>query len=131
MGFTLTDFQIELDSSSGVPIYRQIMSQILFAIANEGLTAGDQLPTVRRLAVELSVNPNTVIKAYKELEVRGDLETQQGSGTFIRANGVEIAADERQRVLNDLCKDMIGRGGRYGLTLDDLIEGLREFSKED
>jgi GntR family transcriptional regulator len=127
----LTSFRIELDSSSGVPIYRQIMSQILFAIANGGLTAGAQLPTVRHLAVDLSVNPNTVIKAYKELELRGDLVTQQGTGTFIRANGVEISTSEKQRVLSDLCKDIIGRGGRYGLSVEELIEGLREFRKEE
>ena len=126
-----TTFRIELDSSTGVPIYKQIINQILFAIAHGQLAPGTQLPTVRNLAVDLSVNPNTIIKAYKELELRGDLETQQGTGTFIRANGVEIAENEKQRVLSDLCKDIIGRGGRYGLSLDDLIEGLREFRKED
>ena len=127
----MTTFHVELDSSSGVPIYRQIMSQILFAIANGDLAAGSQLPTVRHLAVALSVNPNTVIKAYKELELRGDLKTQQGTGTFIRANGVEITPSERQQVMADLCRDVIGRGGRYGLSVDDLIEGLREYRKED
>ena len=130
-GMASTTFLIELDSSSGVPIYRQIISQILFGIARGALSPGAQLPTVRHLAVELSVNPNTVIKAYKELELRGNLETQQGTGTFIRANGVEVSAGEKKRVLSDLCKDIIGRGGRYGITIDDLIEALGKFRKED
>ena len=126
-----TTFRIELDQSSGVPIYRQIISQIQFAIARGLLSPGAQLPTVRNLAVDLSVNPNTIIKAYKELELRGNLETQQGTGTFIRANAVEASAGEKKRVLSDLCKDIIGRGGPYGITIDDLIEALGKFRKED
>ena len=127
----LTTFRVELDSSSGVPIYRQIVSQILFAIARGELTPGTQLPTVRHLAVELSVNPNTVIKAYKELEFSGNLESQQGTGTFIRAADVKISAAEKKRAMNDLCRDMIGRGGRYGLSVEDLIQALGKFRKED
>ena len=127
----LTTFRIDLDSGSGVPIYRQIISQILFAIARGQLAPGAQLPTVRNLAVDLSVNPNTVIKAYKELELRGNLESQQGTGTFIRSNGVKISAGEKKQILSDLCKDIIGRGGAYGLSVDDLIKALGEFRKED
>ena len=127
----MTTFRIELDSNSGVPIYKQIINQILFAIAHGQLAAGVQLPTVRNLAVDLSVNPNTVIKAYKELELRGNLETQQGTGTFIRANGVKVSVAEKKRVLADLCKEMIAKGGRYGLSVDDLSKALEKFRKED
>jgi len=127
----LTTFRVELDSNSGVPIYRQIVSQIRFAIARGELTPGTQLPTVRHLAVELSVNPNTVIKAYKELEFSGNLESQQGTGTFIRAADVKISAAEKRRATSDLCRDMIGRGGHYGLSVEDLIQALGEFRKEN
>ena len=72
-----------LDYSSGVPVYRQIIDQIIFGIASGQLKLGEQLPTVRALAVELKVNLNTVSKAYKELEIKDILETQQGTGTFI------------------------------------------------
>ena len=72
-----------LDPKSGVPIYRQIQDQIRYGIASGLLEAGEQLPTVRALAVELSVNPNTVIKAYSELEREGMLTTEQGTGTFV------------------------------------------------
>ena len=70
-----------LNPRSGVPIYRQIQDQILYGIASGLLEAGEQLPTVRQLAVDLQVNPNTVIKAYTELERRGTVTTEQGSGT--------------------------------------------------
>jgi GntR family transcriptional regulator len=126
----MPDFSISLDHRSGVPIYRQIISQILYSIARGELTPGNQLPTVRQLAVELSVNPNTIIKAYKELEIRGNLETQQGTGTFISDAPVTTTARERKRLLTDLCKDLVGRAGAYGIDLDELIEALREFREE-
>ncbi len=124
-------FEIQLDHHSGVPIYRQIISQVLYGVARGDLPPGTQLPTVRQLAVDLSINPNTVIKAYKELELRGNLETQQGTGTFIRANGVKVSVAEKKRVLADLCKEMIAKGGRYGFSVDDLSKALEKFRKED
>ena len=72
-----------LDPKAGIPYYRQIIDQIKFGIASGALKAGEQLPTVRALAVELAVNLNTVTKAYNELEIQKILETQQGTGTFI------------------------------------------------
>ena len=76
-------FEFRLDLRSGVPVYRQIIDQIMGGMAAGVLHAGDQLPTVRQVAVDLAINPNTVGRAYRELEIRGVLETQQGSGTFI------------------------------------------------
>jgi GntR family transcriptional regulator len=121
----MADFNIRLDHASGVPIYRQIIEQIRYAIARGELQPGHQLPTVRQLAVDLSVNPNTVIKAYKELEIRGNLATQQGTGTFISDACVSITAEEKQRVLDALCRDVVGRAGAYGIALDELIGALR------
>ena len=72
-----------LDPDNGVPIYRQIIQQIEYAILSGRMKSGDQLPTIRSLAVELKTNPNTIAKAYGELEIRGILETQVGSGTYI------------------------------------------------
>ena len=126
----MADFSIELDHHSGVPIYRQIIAQIRYAIARGELSPGHQLPTVRQLAVDLSVNPNTVIKAYKELEIRGNLQTQQGTGTFISDTGVSITSEEMERVLATLCRDIIGRAGAYGIALDDLIVALRAAAEE-
>src|SRR5258708_20311686 len=82
-------FGFRLDLHSGVPVYRQIIDQVQGGIAAGTLKAGDQLPTVRQVAVDLSINPNTVVRAYRELEIRGVLETQQGTGTFISNQNVE------------------------------------------
>src|SRR6266481_4915463 len=92
----------QLDLRSGVPVYRQIMDQVLGAVASGRLTTGDQLPTVRQLAVDLSINPNTVIRAYRELEIRGFLDTHQGSGTFITPQPVQQDNEERQRKLDGM-----------------------------
>ena len=76
-------FQFSLDLHSGVPVYRQLIDQVRGGVASGSLVAGDQLPTVRQLAVDLAINPNTVMRAYRELELGGFLETHQGTGTFI------------------------------------------------
>jgi GntR family transcriptional regulator len=121
----LPSFSISLDHQSGVPIYRQIITQVLYAIARGDLTPGAQLPTVRQLAVELSVNPNTITKAYKELEIRGSLETQQGTGTFIADAEIRITPREKERLLTTLCRDVVGRAGAYGIDVEEIIEALR------
>ena len=127
----MADFNIRLDHASGVPIYRQIIEQIRYAIARRELKPGRQLPTVRQLAVDLSVNPNTVIKAYKELEIRGNLETQQGTGTFISDAAVSIDDGEKARLLEGLCRDVVGRAGAYGISVDELIVALRRQEDRD
>jgi GntR family transcriptional regulator len=95
-------FAPQLDLASGVPAYRQIIDQVLGAIASGTLRGGDQLPTVRQLAVDLSINPNTVVRAYRELEIRGILTTQQGIGTFVTAQPVPVDEAVRQRQLDQL-----------------------------
>ena len=121
---------ILIDAKSGVPFYRQIIEQIKFAIARGGLAPGDQLPTVRQLAVDLSINPNTVIRAYRELEIEGVLDTQQGSGTFVGRRQPEIDELERQRMLNQILTELLARASSYGFTLDDVLEGLRQRREE-
>src|SRR6516162_6872736 len=98
-------FTFLLDPHSGVPIYRQIIDRVTGNIAAGVLKAGDQLPTVRQLAVDLSVNPNTVIRAYSELEIRGILETQQGTGTFISAEKTGTDDSDRQHKLTQLVSE--------------------------
>jgi GntR family transcriptional regulator len=122
--------QVLIDSKSGVPLYRQIIEQVKFAIARGDLGPGDRLPTVRQLAVDLSINPNTVIRAYRELEIEGMLDTQQGSGTFISDHQPDIDRLERQRMLDQIITDMLARASAYGLTLDCVLEGLRQRKEE-
>lgn len=122
--------QFSIDTKSGVPFYRQIIEQAKFAIASGDLGPGDRLPTVRQLAVDLSVNPNTVIRAYRELEIEGVLDTQQGSGTFVSDKRPEVDQLERQRMLDQILTDMLARASDYGLSLDEVLEGLRQRKEE-
>jgi len=120
------DFEFRLDSQSGVPVYRQLIDQVMGGMAAGALTGGHQLPTVRQVAVDLSINPNTVVRAYRELEIRGVLETQQGTGTFISHQKVKRDDVERQRQLSQLVSDFVARAGGGGFTIDDLLEQLQE-----
>src|SRR5579872_2872747 len=113
-------FQFRLDLSSGVPVYRQIIDQVLGGIATGKLRGGDQLPTVRQLAVDLSINPNTVVRAYRELELGGVLETHQGTGTFISAQEIKGSDKERSRQLVQIAADAVVRAGTLGFTVEDL-----------
>lgn len=122
---TPTRFHFRLDLHSGVPVYRQLIDQVRGGIASGALAAGDQLPTVRQLAVDLEINPNTVVRAYRELELGGLLETHQGTGTFISVQKLKRADAERERQLAQIVTDAVSRAGAAGFTVDDLIEELR------
>src|SRR5947209_18953054 len=117
-------FQFAIDLHSGVPVYRQLIDQVRGGIASGSLAAGDQLPTVRQLAVDLEINPNTVMRAYRELELGGLLETHQGTGTFISSKKVERKTAERERQLVQLAADFAARAGAAGFTVEELIERL-------
>ena len=120
-------FQFAIDLHSGVPVYRQLIDQVRGGMASGALTAGDQLPTVRQLAVDLEINPNTVMRAYRELELGGVLETHQGTGTFIANKKIERSSAERDRQLTQLAGEFAARVGAAGLALEDLIERLRDL----
>lgn len=121
--------QFHLDLSSGVPFYRQIIDQVRSAIATGQLESGDRLPTVRQLAVDLSINPNTVSRAYTELELTGLVETQMGSGTFVGQPDVRVDEVERRRLLDQLCQEFLSRVSSHGFTLSDVLETLSTRSK--
>ncbi len=123
-------FQCRLDLHSGVPVYRQIIDQVTGGLASGTLTQGDQLPTVRQLAVDLSINPNTVIRAYRELEIRGLLETQQGTGTFISQQAAPADDAGRQRRLSQLVGEFVARAGSAGFTLQEVIAQLQDMQSD-
>jgi GntR family transcriptional regulator len=124
-------FAFRLDLASGVPVYRQIIDQVTGGIATARLRPGAQLPTVRQLAVDLAVNPNTVMRAYRELEIRGILETQQGTGTFISRQPVPVDEVERQRRLDQLAGEFVARAGAEGFSVRDLMARLRELEPDN
>ncbi len=120
----MIDFK--LDPKSGSPFYRQIIDQIKFGIAAGKLKTGEQLPTVRSLAVDLKVNLNTVAKAYKELEIQNVLATQQGTGTFISEIKIEISAEEKNNKLQDICNEFSSIAFSYGFSVNDIINQLQK-----
>ncbi|HAH23926.1 MAG TPA: GntR family transcriptional regulator [Prolixibacteraceae bacterium] len=121
--------KFHLDQKTGIPYYRQIIDQIRFGIASGKLAVGEQLPTVRALAVELKVNLNTIAKAYKELEIQNILETQQGTGTFINSTENKMFESERHQKLQSIIRDFTTVSLSYGFTIDELINELKNQKK--
>jgi len=120
-------FRFALDLHTGVPVYRQLIDQVRGGISSGALTAGDQLPTVRQLAVDLEINPNTVMRAYRELELGGLLETHQGTGTFISDKRPEKKTAERDRQLGQMAGEFAARAGAAGFTLEEVIDRMRQL----
>ncbi len=123
-------FRFQLDAASGVPVYRQLIDQVLVALSRNALKPGDQLPTVRQVAVDLSININTVIRAYKELEIRGVLASQQGTGTFITEAPAPADEAVRQRRLHQLVGELVARAGAEGYSVGELRQTLLELFPE-
>jgi GntR family transcriptional regulator len=122
--------QFTLDQRSGVPAYRQIIDQVMGGIAAGTLRPGDQLPTVRQLAVDLAINPNTVVRAYRELEIREVLATQQGTGTFLTDKKPAVDGLERQRRIGQLCGELLSRAGAEGIELAEIVSYLSDLQSE-
>src|ERR1035441_11039054 len=119
-----------IDLHSGVPVYRQLIDQVRSGIASGSLTAGDELPTVRQLAVDLAINPNPVVRAYRELEIRGVLATQQGTGTFITDKQPEKNHLERQRRVTQLVGELLAKAGAEGIPMQELVDYFNELQNE-
>ncbi len=128
---TATQSAISIDPKSGVPFYRQIIDQVLLGIVAGRLSPGDRLATVRQLAIDLRVNPNTVSRAYRELEIRQVVTTQRGTGTFVAAEpGVAQDAAKRLEFLEKFCDDWVAEAGKYGFSLKELVAALRDRLSE-
>jgi GntR family transcriptional regulator len=122
--------KFNLDPKTGVPFYRQIIDQIRFGIAQGNLQMGEQLPTVRALAVELKVNLNTVSKAYKELEILSVLETQQGTGTFVNNAQIQLSEAEMKKKLEDICSEFSSIAHSYGFSTAQIINELQKQNRK-
>ncbi|PYS64956.1 MAG: GntR family transcriptional regulator [Acidobacteria bacterium] len=117
----------QIDANHPTPLYAQLERSIRFAIATGKLRIGDQLPTVRQLAVDLRINANTVAKVYAELERAGVLETRRGVGTFVSARPNEAASRrDRERHLRELAEHFISETQTGGFSIDDVIEHLEK-----
>ena len=121
-----------LSSTDPTPLYVQLQRAIQFAIATGKLNIGEQLPTVRQMAVDLRINANTVAKVYGELERKGIVETRRGVGTFISARRPEArAARHREEHLRDFADRFIAEAGALGFSLDDLVDHLGQRRKKE
>jgi len=120
-----------LDGSSGVPFYRQIIQQIEQAILAKRLLPGDKLPTIRALAIELKINPNTIAKAYNELEIRGIVVTQVGSGTYVSDKEIDMAENERQKKIEESLARFLREMDALGVSRSELPRLIREFRGEE
>ena len=123
---------VSVDPRDRTPIYAQLDRALRAAIATGRLTTGDQLPTVRQLAVELSINANTVARVYAELERAGVLETRRGVGTFVSATPAQAhPPKQHERRLNTFITRLLADASAAGFTLDELIAGLQAHRKGD
>lgn len=118
--------QIHISSNDGLPIYRQIVQQVKLLVAAGRLTPGDELPPIRKLAEELVINPNTVARAYRELESAGILESRQGSGTRVASNGSPLNQREKTRLLTDRADALLAEAQQLGADFDDVLALLKK-----
>lgn len=116
----------DLNPRSPVPLYEQIAARFRLAIAAEELADGDGLPSVRKLASTLRVNPSTVVQAYRDLERDGWVETRHGAGTFVLERDAAFRAEERSAQARDLVRDLVAEARRAGLPLDALRAAIEE-----
>lgn len=106
---------ILIDPASGYPIYLQIINQIKYSIAMEAVKSGDQLPSVRELANQLRVNPNTIAKAYTELERVGIVFTKRGEGTYVSDTGVSISEEEKEKIIAEMLNRTLVQAYHFNL----------------
>jgi len=116
--------RLHISPGDGNPIYRQIMNQVKYLVASGRLKAGDELPPIRTLAAELVINPNTVARAYRELEAIGLLRTRQGSGTTVADRGSPLAQEERDRILEDRIDGLLAEAAQLGYEFDVLSKRI-------
>lgn len=123
--------KLDVDTASPLPIYAQMMEQVRRAIAAGQLAPGEQLPTVRQLAVELRINPNTVARVYRELEHEGLIATRQGRGTFVAESRPRVSDEERRDQLRKLARSAVGEAAILGFTPSDLAQAIHHVPNEE
>src|SRR4051812_35115592 len=118
--------QIHISTSDGVPIYLQIVNQVKYLVASGRLAPGEELPPIRTLAEQLVVNPNTVARAYRELEAAGIVTKRRTTGTYVSDAGSPLARQERLRILTDRIDLLLAEARQMDVGTDELVDLLRE-----
>ena len=117
---------ITINVTDGVPIYRQIVNQVKYLVASGLLRPGEELPPIRTLALQLKVTPNTIVKAYGDLEMQGVIHKRQGSGTFVSEARPQLALRERRRVIEQRIDALLAEAHQLNFTADDILKMVRE-----
>jgi len=118
---------IRLDPGSALPLYRQIVDQIWVEVVDGSLAAGARMPTLRHLAIALGVHPDTIARAYHELDLLGVLHSRRGEGTFVGLKPAERSELERRRQLEALCVAAVADAKGIGFSADDMLEIIKEL----
>ena len=118
--------EIKINPADGVPIYRQIVNQIRYSVASGLLEPGEELPTIRALAIKLRVTPNTIVKAYGELEAAGVLHKRHGSGTFVSGERTRLADRERRRIIEQRIDSLLMEAHQLNFTLEKLFKLIHQ-----
>jgi len=121
----LSDLGLKIDKRSNVPIFVQLLNSIKYLVASRQLAAGDRLPSVRKLALELQINPNTVDKAYISLENEGFISIEKGRGTFVRDVQGTVPDDERIRQLDALTREFLNSAYKLGFSHEDILKEIQ------
>ena len=117
--------QIHISTSDGVPIYQQIVNQVKYLVAAGRLAAGEELPPIRVLAERLLVNPNTVARAYRELEAAGVVEKRRTAGTYVSDGGSPLARRERLKILTGRVDALLAESRQLGIGVDEVVVLIR------
>ena len=120
--------QIHISANDGVPIYLQIVNQVKYLVASGRLAAGDELPPIRVLAEQLIVNPNTVARAYRELESLGIVEKRRTAGTYVSDQGSPLARRERVKILSQRVDALLAEAQQMDISIDDLLKLIEQRS---
>lgn len=112
--------QIHITASDGVPIYLQVVNQVKYLVAAGRMVAGEELPPIRTLAETLMVNPNTIARAYRELEVAGIVEKRRTAGTYVSDQGSPLAKRERMKILTERVDQLLAEAGHMNVSLDEI-----------
>ncbi len=116
---------IHISSSDGVPIYLQIVNQLKYLVASGRLSAGEELPSIRALAEQLVVNPNTVARAYRELETAGVVVKHRTAGTYVSDRGSPLDSRERHRILTSRVDALLAEARQLDISVDEVVELVR------
>jgi GntR family transcriptional regulator len=117
--------QIHISASDGVPIYLQIVNQVKYLVAAGSLEPGEELPPIRILAERLRINPNTVARAYRELEADGLVEKRRTAGTFVSDGGSRLARPARMKIVTERVDALLAEARQLGITVDEVVELAR------